>query len=99
MDANSLGLEAERFDCVLANFVGWDDYFDFERLEFKQPEKITPEIWRILKPGGQVGLGAWVEQNDIDWINQRFEAFFPEIEKEGKNWSACYAKEIPQVTG
>ena len=38
MDAACLGLGSEAYDWVLANFVGWDDCFDFERIEFTAPD-------------------------------------------------------------
>jgi ubiquinone/menaquinone biosynthesis C-methylase UbiE len=91
-DANSLGFLPEIFQTVLANFVGWDDCFDFERLEFKSPDKIMAEIMRVLKPGGQVGIGAWVQQSDIDWIINEFKEYLPEYE----NNITCYSKENPK---
>ncbi len=68
MDANSLGFAPETFHTVLANFVGWDDCYDFRRMEFISRDKLTLEIKRVLKTGGRVGIGSWVEQSDLDWI-------------------------------
>ena len=56
-DANALGFLPEIFHTVLANFVGWDDCFDFERMEFISTDKMMSEIMRVLRPGGQVGIG------------------------------------------
>jgi ubiquinone/menaquinone biosynthesis C-methylase UbiE len=91
-DANALGFLPEIFQTVLANFVGWDDCFDFERLEFKCPDKMMSEIMRVLRPGGQIGIGAWVEQSDIDWIINAFKQHFPECDKN----ITCYSKEKPE---
>jgi ubiquinone/menaquinone biosynthesis C-methylase UbiE len=91
MDANRLGFQSESFHTVLANFVGWDDCFDFERLEFKSVDRLTPEIWRVLKPGGQVGIGSWVDQGDIEWLVKEFKKYLPEYAKD----IACYSEENP----
>lgn len=91
-DANALGFLPEIFQTVLVNFVGWDDCFDFERMEFISSDKMMSEITRVLRPGGQVGIGSWVEQSDIDWIIDAFKKYFPECEKS----ISCYAKENPE---
>jgi ubiquinone/menaquinone biosynthesis C-methylase UbiE len=91
MDANSLGFAPETFDTILANFVGWDDYYDFRRMEFINRDKMTLEIERVLRPGGQVGIGSWVEQSDLDWIGAAFKSYLPEV----KQNIPCYAQENP----
>jgi ubiquinone/menaquinone biosynthesis C-methylase UbiE len=96
MDANALGFPPEVFDTVLANFVGWDHCFDFDRMEFTSSDKIMSEIMRVLKPGGQVGIGAWVKQSDIDWIVGEFKKYLPEYEKASGISISCYAKENPE---
>jgi ubiquinone/menaquinone biosynthesis C-methylase UbiE len=93
MDANKLGFLPETFHTVLANFVGWDDCFDFERMEFISSDKMMAEIKRVLRPGGQVGIGSWVEQSDIDWITEAFKKYLPETCGEG---IVCYSKENPE---
>ena len=77
-DGSALAFPSNCFDAVLANFVGWSDCFDFERMEFITPDRMMPEIFRVLKPGGQVGIGAWVEQSDLDWISETFKQVLPE---------------------
>jgi hypothetical protein len=62
---------------VLANFVGWDDCFDFDRMEFIAPDRKLAEIRRVLKPGGQVGIGFWIDQIDINWIVEAFKKYLP----------------------
>ena len=91
MDANTLGFLPETFHSVLANFVGWDQCFDFDRLEFIRSDKMTSEIMRVLRPGGQVGIGSWVEQGDIDWIVEAFKKYLPDFEKS----NSYYEKENP----
>ena len=91
-DANTLGFLPETFHNVLANFVGWDDCFDFERMKFICPDKMMSEIMRVLRPGGQVGIGSFVEQSDIDWIIEAFKKYLPEY----GNIISCYSKENPE---
>jgi ubiquinone/menaquinone biosynthesis C-methylase UbiE len=91
-DANALGFLSEAFHTVLANFVGWDDCFDFEHMEFISDDKMMSEIMRVLRPGGQVGIGGWVEQSDIDWIVDAFKRYLSECDKD----ITCYARENPE---
>jgi ubiquinone/menaquinone biosynthesis C-methylase UbiE len=93
MDGNELGFLSETFHTVLANFVGWEDCFDFDRMEFTSHDKIMSEIMRVLEPGGQVGIGSWVEQSDIDWITEAFKKYLPELKGTG---ISCYSKENPK---
>lgn len=96
MDAAYLGFPPGTYDSALANFVGWDDYFDFERLEFIAPDPMMAEIKRVLKTGGQVGLGFWVEQCDIDWIIEAFGRYLPECKAAAGKEIICYSKENPE---
>jgi ubiquinone/menaquinone biosynthesis C-methylase UbiE len=92
MDAKNLGFLPKTFHNVLANFIGWDDCFDFEYMKFTAPDKIMSEIMRVMRPGGQVGIGSWVEQSDIDWIIEAFKKYLPE----SRNNISCYSKENPE---
>ena len=94
MDAAYLGFLPEIYDSVLANFVGWDYCFDFDRMEFTTPDIRMDEIRRVLKPGGQVGIGFWIEQDDIEWIAEAIRRYLPE-EAIGKQISS-YGKENPK---
>jgi len=95
-DATALGFLPEIFQTVLANFVGWDDCFDFERMEFISSDRMMSEIMRVLKPGGQVGIGSWIEQSDIDWVTEAFKKYLPEFEKTSGKDISCYSKENPK---
>jgi len=77
MDATYLGFPSETFDVVLGNFVGWDDLYDFVNMEFLSPDLRMAEILRVLKSGGQVGIGFWIEQSDIEWLIHAFKEKLP----------------------
>jgi ubiquinone/menaquinone biosynthesis C-methylase UbiE len=96
MDAAYLGFPSETYDSVLANFVGWDDCFDFDRMEFIAPNNKMTEIMRVLKPGGQVGIGFWIEQCDIEWIVEAFRRYLPGCEEVTGKRMLSYGKENPQ---
>jgi ubiquinone/menaquinone biosynthesis C-methylase UbiE len=93
MDANCLGFPGRIFDVVLANFVGWDYCFDFERMQFIAPDRMMAEIKRVLKPGGQVSVGGWIDQSDIDWIASAFRRYLPEYVEGLGNRMVSYGKE------
>ena len=94
MDADNQGFPSESFDVVLGNFVGWDYCFDFDRLEFTAPNIRMAEIRRVLTPGGQVGIGTWIIQEDIDWLGDVFRRYLTE-KTNGKRIKA-YGKENPK---
>jgi ubiquinone/menaquinone biosynthesis C-methylase UbiE len=96
MDAAHLGFPSETYDSVLANFVGWDYCFDFDRLAFTAPDSRMAEIMRVLKPGGQVGIGTWIEQCDIEWIVKAFQRYLPRCEQAIGERMLSYGKENPQ---
>jgi len=68
MDARDLTFADESFDIVLSGFIGWDDVYDFEeeRLE-TEPDAIL-EMYRVLKPGGLVGISSWVNEEDVELL-------------------------------
>jgi SAM-dependent methyltransferase len=68
MDAREAEFEDLSFDCVTAGFIGWDDYFDFQTLEYKQPDDLMEAICRLLKPEGTFGMSTWLLQEDLDWM-------------------------------
>jgi SAM-dependent methyltransferase len=93
MDANALGFLSETIHTVLANFVGWDDCFDFEQMEFISSDEKTTEAMRVLKKGGRLGIGSWVEQCDIDWITEEFKRYLPECEGTSGKRNLSYGRD------
>jgi ubiquinone/menaquinone biosynthesis C-methylase UbiE len=77
MDAGHLGFADGRFDRVLCGFLGWDHCFDFRRAEFTAPDTRLAAIWRVLKPGGRLGISSWVSRSDITWFGEQFLSTFP----------------------
>jgi ubiquinone/menaquinone biosynthesis C-methylase UbiE len=96
MDAAFVGFPSESFDSVVANFVGWDYCFDFDRMEFIAPDSRMAEINRVLKPGGQVGIGFWIEQRDIDWMVEALKRYLPKGEEAIGERMLSYGKENSQ---
>lgn len=96
MDAASLGFPPEIFDSVLANFVGWDYCFDFDRMEFIAPDCRMAEIMRVLKPGGQVGIGFWIEQCDINWVADALKRYLPQCMETAEKRMLSYGIENPK---
>ncbi|MFX1404702.1 MAG: class I SAM-dependent methyltransferase [Promethearchaeota archaeon] len=68
MDAREAEFEDYSFDCVTAGFIGWDDYFDFQTLEYKKADALMEAICRFLKPAGKFGMSTWLLQEDLDWM-------------------------------
>jgi SAM-dependent methyltransferase len=68
MDARKTNFEDDSFDCITAGFIGWDDYYDFEKLEYKTHDELMGEITRLLKPNGKFGMSTWLLQEDLDWM-------------------------------
>jgi len=54
------------------------------------------EIMRVLKPGGQVGIGTWIEQCDLEWIVKAFRRYLPRCEQAAGERMIAYGKENPQ---
>ena len=68
MDARITEFDDDSFDCITAGFIGWDDYFDFEKLEYKKPDNLMSAVRRLVKPGGKFGVSTWLLQEDLDWM-------------------------------
>jgi SAM-dependent methyltransferase len=68
VDARETEFEDHSFDCITAGFIGWDDYFDFQTLEYKQSDDLMEAICRLLKPEGTFGMSTWLLQEDLDWM-------------------------------
>lgn len=92
-NAERLCFPSDTFDCVISNFVGWDNWFDFKKFEFKSKESILSEIARIIRPGGQLGLGSWIVQSDLDWMITAFDTYVPPKDPANDQKLICYAVE------
>ncbi len=92
IDAREAEFEEHSFDCVTAGFIGWDNYFDFQTLEYKKPDDLMGAICRLLKPSGKFGMSSWLLQEDLDWMFEFLSAqsieskchYHPE---NGKGWT------------
>jgi ubiquinone/menaquinone biosynthesis C-methylase UbiE len=93
MDAACLAFLSGTYDTVLANFVGWDYCFDFNRMEFIASDSRMAEIIRVLKPGGQVGVGFWIEQSDLEWLAEAFKRYVLKREEATGRLAVTYGKE------
>ncbi len=54
MDAEQLNFPDVSFDCVLCAFALW---------MFPQPGRALQEFFRVLRPGGSIGLTTWAEDS------------------------------------
>ncbi|MFW9976442.1 MAG: class I SAM-dependent methyltransferase [Candidatus Thorarchaeota archaeon] len=68
MDARGARFDEQSFDCITAGFIGWDNYFDFQTLEYKKSDDLMAAICRHLKSGGKFGISTWLLQEDLDWM-------------------------------
>jgi SAM-dependent methyltransferase len=79
MNAYHLAFPANTFDIVLSGFMGWYDCFDFERLDFTQPDQKSPEILRVLREGGKFVCCSWEEQEDLRWMEEHMLHHYPQL--------------------
>ena len=68
VDACENDFADDSFDYVTAGFIGWDDYFDFQTLEYKKADDLMRAVCRLLKPDGKFGMSTWLCQEDLDWM-------------------------------
>lgn len=79
MNAENMGVPSGAFDFALCGFMGWDYCFDFSCGEFTAPDTRMGELWRVLRPGGRVGISTWERQEDLDWMEETFTRHYPSI--------------------
>jgi ubiquinone/menaquinone biosynthesis C-methylase UbiE len=68
MDAEQLDFPAAVFDRVLCGFAV---------MFFPQPHRALHEFFRVLKPGGRVGLTTWAEESFLPWCQRELTACLP----------------------
>jgi hypothetical protein len=59
--------------------MGWNDCFDFDKLEFTKPDTKTTEIYRVLRDGGRFVCCSWEAQEDLAWMEEAMLRYYPEI--------------------
>lgn len=79
MNAKNLGFQTGSFDTAICGFMGWDDCFDFSRMEFTQPDMKAKEILRVLKDGGWFTCCSWEQQQDVTWMEEAILRHYPAI--------------------
>jgi ubiquinone/menaquinone biosynthesis C-methylase UbiE len=80
-DAREMKFRDGSFDVVIAGFIGFDNYFDFERCEPKVENTFLSQMIRVLRPGGRAGFSTWTFQEDTDYLYSTLSAAWPELEK------------------
>lgn len=69
MDAEHLDFPAATFDRVLCGFAVWF---------FPRPQRALQEFFRVLRPGGQVGLTTWAEDCPfLTWCQRELTGALP----------------------
>lgn len=83
-NAKNQGFAAETFDIALCGFMAWDDCFDFDRMQFTQPDTKAKEIWRVLHAGGKFVCCSWLKQEDVSWMEAAMLRCYPGIVEDRK---------------
>ena len=78
-NAKNQGFATGTFDIALCGFMAWDDCFDFDSMEFTQPDTKAKEIWRVLRSGGWFVSCSWDRQEDLRWMEAAILRHYPAI--------------------
>ena len=70
MDASELKFQNNYFDVITCGFLGFDDCYDFEKNRFHKDQKnpIMKELFRVLKPHGEIAFSTWKLQEDFEIV-------------------------------
>jgi SAM-dependent methyltransferase len=64
--------------------MGWDDCFDFVRLEFSRADAKAQEIRRVLRKGGRFACCSWEAQEDLAWMEEAMLRHYPALSQDGE---------------
>lgn len=67
MDAEQMDFADASFDRVLCGFAIW---------MFAEPARVLEEFYRVLKPGGRVGISTWATSNQT-WCSEVLRPYAP----------------------
>lgn len=81
MDAREMQFSDGSFDVVIAGFIGFDNYFDFEKCEPLKENTFIEQMIRVLKPGGIAAFSTWTMQEDTDYIYGVVSSDWPDMKK------------------
>lgn len=73
MDAKQMSYPEGDFDYVLCGFVGFGRVYNYEKKEYRLPNKsslIMEEIHRVLKLGESAGFSNWKLQEEIETLRE-----------------------------
>ena len=81
-NAKNQGFATGTFDIALCGFMAWDDCFDFDSMQFTQPDTKAKEIWRVLRAGGRFVGCSWDRQEDVSWMEAAILRHYPAIQED-----------------
>ena len=81
-NAKNQGFATGTFDIALCGFMAWDDCFDFDSMQFTQPDTKAKEIWRVLRAGGRFVGCSWDRQEDVSWMESANLRHYPAIQED-----------------
>ena len=90
-NAKNQGFATGTFDIALCGFMAWDDCFDFDSMQFTQPDKKAKEIWRVLRAGGRFMGCSWKRQEDLRWMEAAILRHYPAIQEDREYLSRNHA--------
>lgn len=62
--------------------MGWDDCFNFTRLEYTRTDTKATEIYRVLQKGSRFICCSWEAQDDLAWMEDAVLRYYPDMIKD-----------------